>query len=279
VGDSLIFLGKRNLKIKYILPYYSPCNYEYIVFLNRFIDCKRSFILKKFIGFFRHEEFVINTSYYINYVRDLYNFKKTEFYPKYLISEAALDCGNNLFESYKSYFSEKYLHNFVCASYRNGLANKKTEHLHSFRNSSRSTYIQILDYLSKKHFKIINISDDFINEINVLNIKFLPDYKEIDSILAIYFSDIFVGDASGPSTVAQILNVKSAIYNGFPPSSDVTNIKSKIIHKYVSNVEKNIDVNKITCNNDILTSGIIINDNSFDEIKQMIDRVLESINE
>ena len=274
IGDSLILLKRRNNEFQYILPYYKPCNYQYINFLNQLIVCRKSLLLRKLIGFLRHENFVINVTYYINYVYDYYNFKKISFKPKYTINEVSFG-SINIFESYKEYFVKKYCNNFICVTYRNGLANPDTEYLHSFRNSNRDTFVQILKYLEKKDLKIINISDDFIDDVNVINMKFISNYEEFDSILAICFSDIFIGDSSGPSVIAQILRIKSIIFNAFPPSIDVTNSDSQIIHKKILNANNMHEANKMIYNRDLINSGLDICDNSFEDIKILIDKVFE----
>ena len=221
---------------KNILPFLKLLKYKNFYFFN-------SYFLKIFFIFYRHFFFVIDSSRFLNPVFDFnkFSFKKTFIKSKYSLSQ-------NLYKYVIKKINKNFLHDndinfnfnyiiFHARFVKNDLKN-------SHRNTSRN-YVNKIIKIIKENYKgmIVNIGhvpvDDkqFIN-INhkLLNNEYLNLFKN---------AQCYIGDASGPTVIAQFIGTNSFLYNIFPFDFKTSNKKSIILYKTLKQNELHLDQNFI----------------------------------
>ncbi len=228
-GDSvalLSFFYEENL----IFPVKAPCS----PFITQSIDklnnirLIKSAPIKIITGWLRNYPiFVLNLSNALNPVHDIYNFQKIVYMPRFkfsnldtkvLINETQLKQARISFRKRFGLKPEK----IICFNHRSLEHDKDSGLKHSFRNYSNETACILLKELEKSSLQVINLSDIISESPNVFNLK-QAIFNVDDIIFATLICDLYVGDSTGTTVIAQLKKINSFVYNIFPRNFEITN--------------------------------------------------------
>jgi hypothetical protein len=231
-GDSialLTFFHDTNL----IFPIKKPCS-PFLTFCikeTNNICTIKSTPIKLIAGWLRNYPiFVLNLSNALNSVHDVHHFKRIIYRPRFKFSELDINflIDKLQLQQYLNDFRNKFHltgEKIICFNHRSLEHDRDSGIRHSFRNFNNQTAHALLAELENSSFQVINLSDIVSKSTNVLNLK-QHEFSVDDMIFATLICDLYVGDSTGTTVVAQILKINSFVYNIFPRNFEITNTNS-----------------------------------------------------
>ena len=105
-------------------------------------------------------------------------------------------------------------HSWVFHSRLSSIKNSEQD----FRNSCPKNVLAMVTHAISHGIKVVNISEHKMPISGVVNLcnNFKSLTREEIILIAIASADVYVGDSSGPTVVAQVLNKPSILFNLFP---------------------------------------------------------------
>ena len=228
-GDSvalLSFFYEENL----IFPVKAPCS----PFITQSIDKAnnvrviKSAPIKIITGWLRNYPiFVLNLSNAFNPVHDFYNFKKIVYKPRFQFSNLDVNVliNETQLKQVRIRFSKRFglkPAKIICFNQRSLEHDKDSGSKHLFRNFSNETACILLKELEKSSLQVINLSDIVSKSPNVFNLKQATCSVD-DIIFATLICDLYIGDSTGTTVIAQLKKINSFVYNIFPRNFEITN--------------------------------------------------------
>ena len=102
-----------------------------------------------------------------------------------------------------------------------------------FRNSNIDVAEVIIKEIVKRGTQVVNLSEREIAIEGVINVRAEATFNASSLIEYIGRADVYIGDASGPTVVAQMFNKPSLLFNIFPHSFFPKNPKSIVHYKII----------------------------------------------
>jgi len=280
-GDLSIFFAKFYNSNERYLFFYQNSNIKPFLDLLRYDNFFyfQSIIFKKIFIFFRHFDFVINGSQFINPTYDykLFSFKRFFIKPIFNLDDSLYRSveGNLNFKKINCNKSKKTFSYIVLH-----IRHVDDDQFNSSRNTNLDVAQNIIKIIKENYKgKIVNIGhvpvDDkqFIN-INhkLLNNEYLNLFKN---------AQCYVGDASGPTVIAQFIGTKSFLYNIFPFDFKTSNKKSIILYKTLNQNELHLDqnfINLLHYDSQLKRYKISLEDVNINQVKKNLIPFLKDLN-
>lgn len=232
-SDETYFLFYQNTNIK---PFLDLLNYKNFYYF-------KSIFFKNIFIFFRHFNFVINGSQFINPTYDYKLFSLQRFFikPFFKLDDSLyrsvidnLKFRNIDFNKFKKNYPYIILH----------IRHVDNDRLNSSRNTNLEDGDEIIKIIKENYKgKVINIGHVHVDDKQFINIK--HELLNFEYLNLFKHAQCYIGDASGPTVIAQFIGIKSFLYNIFPFNFKTSNKKSIILYKALNQNLLNLDYNFI----------------------------------
>jgi putative glycosyltransferase (TIGR04372 family) len=163
---------------------------------------------------------------------------------------------------------------------------------HKFRNANILTYAHAISFLLQKGYYVVRLGDKSSPPIKANHEHFIdaPHHDKYDKFFEVYFigcSDFYIGQASGPTTIANGFGTPTLLTNSFPQACLWSNAVDLHLYKkyYSEKLNRNLTYEEIVCSDlpdfgsfDLYDqSGIKLIDNSAEEILAGTIEMVENI--
>ena len=153
-----------------------------------------------------------------------------------------------------------------------------------FRNSCTKNVVAMVAHAKSRGIKIVNISEQKIPIAGVINLcgNFKSLAREEIILIAIASADVYVGDSSGPTIIAQVLNKPSILFNLFPYNIIPKNPSSLVHYRKIMTRDGELpfdsplfkEANRCTYAHELTKLGIWLEEAEDMQLKTLIDEYL-----